>query len=486
MKKLLSCILAFAMMFSSVSFAFAEKEVTIDSEVPVFKGLKNGDTYVGSKEIEMADLSIVDAVVLKKSEADNYSFTAHEYEHTFVGYKEYLEPFRNVKCINYVKLCKINEVGEYRLFAIDEHQHATIIDFVIVANLYPTATPGHNGGGGGGGGGGGAPVASVKQPYANGDSKNTGGTLTEGEKITLETDTDGAKIYYTLDGSTPTSKSNLYTAGTELELEDGQVLKAIAIKGKKSSDVSEWECVAEAEPEPTDDPNTGVDPGIGGGGSGGGSIVGDVLDAENHIVYMTGYPDKTFGPNRNMTRAEVATMFARLVKDKMQDNTKYPSTFSDVAEDAWYADYIGYMQKYEVIEGYDDGTFGPEKTITRAEFVTIASRFAEMSEEYDCDFVDIEEDYWAYAYIAFASHHGWIGGYEDNTFRAGRTITRAEVVTIVNNMLVRAADSDYVEANKADLIMFSDVSESHWAYLDIVESTNEHDYQISNNKEIWQ
>ena len=452
---MLSCI--------PVAFAVEDKNVVIDTSVPVFKDLQDGGTYKGPKDIYIADLSKVNYVILKEG-TGSVSFEGRN----FSGYTEQKRG-TDLECINYVKVHTISADGSYMVYAIDEYEHGTIVEFVISGS-----TPTPPSGGGGGGGGGGGVTTTVEQPYANGDSKNTKGNLVEGEKIKLETKTDKAKIYYTTDGTKPTSKSTLYDEKKDLVLEAGQTLKAVAIKNGKSSDISEWTCIAK-EVEDKDDES----------GKGSGSIVKDVLETENHIVYMTGYPDKRFGPDNNMTRAEVATMFARLMKDKMKDDTKYPSTFSDVAEDAWYADYIGYMQKFEVIKGYEDGTFGPEKTITRAEFVTIASRFAEMTEEFECEFTDVNKDYWAYNYIAFAAHNAWIGGYEDNTFRAEKTITRAEVVTIVNNMLVREADASYISKNKADLVMFSDVTEKHWAYLDIIEATNEHDYHVKDNKEIW-
>lgn len=310
--------------------------------------------------------------------------------------------------------------------------------------------------------GGGSGSAKVNAPYANGDKKNTGGNVEEGTEIVLDTTTLGTQIYYTLDGTKPTKESTLYVDGTKIVLEAGQVLKAVAYRNNYVSDVSQWIGVKKAAAD-----------------------VSEILETGDHIVYMIGYEDGSFRPDNNMTRAEVATMFARLMKEKMVEGQTYPTTFSDVDEAAWYADYIGYMQRYGVINGYEDGTFRPDNTITRAEFVTIASRMIEIADDIDVDFADVSLEHWAYDYIAFASENNWVGGYEDGTFRPDNRITRAEVVTIVNRMLGRSADEAYIEENIDSLTTFEDVTKAHWAYLNIFEATNKHDYTKENDKEIW-
>lgn len=310
--------------------------------------------------------------------------------------------------------------------------------------------------------GGGSGSITVNAPYANGNKKNTGGNVEEGTEIILDTTTSGTQIYYTLDGTKPTKDSTLYVEGTKIVLEAGQTLKAVAYKGNYVSGVSQWIGVKKAA-----------------------ASVDEILETEDHISYMVGYEDGTFRPDNNMTRAEVATMFARLMKEKMVEGQDYPATFNDVDENAWYADYIGYMQRYGVINGYEDGTFRPDNTITRAEFVTIASRMVEIADEIDAAFGDVDAEHWAYDYIAFSSENGWVGGYEDGTFRPDNKITRAEVVTIVNRMLSRAADKEYIEENFDSLTSFEDVTDAHWAYLNIFEATNKHDYTKENDKEIW-
>lgn len=460
MKKIISCILA-AVMLCCSAVAFAdEKEVVIDTEVPVFKDLTDGSSYSGSKKIEIADLSEVNCVLMKSG-----SGTVNFAGKTFFGYTKIAEK-QNINCINYTEIATVSDAGSYMVYATDIYNHDIAVRFKITKS--GESTGGGSGSGGSGGGGGGGAAVTVKPPYANGDPENTKGNITAGEKITLDSDTGNAKIYYTTDGTAPTSKSKLYDE-KGIILTEGQTLKAIAVKSGAASAVSEWKCIAASINNPQK----------------GDSIVKDVLETEEHIVYMTGYPNETFGPNNNMTRAEVATMFARLMKEKMNTDTTYESSFADVTSDTWYYSYVGYIEKFGIITGYEDGTFRPQNTITRAEFVTMAGRFAAISKEFECNFTDITTEHWAYDYIAFAAGNSWIGGYEDNTFRADNTITRAEVVTIVNNMLVRNADKSYVNTNKASITLFTDVSEEHWAYYDIIEATNEHTFKVTDNVEKW-
>ncbi|MBR3933715.1 MAG: S-layer homology domain-containing protein [Clostridia bacterium] len=456
MKKIISCIIAVAILCcSAVAFA-GEKEVVIDTEVPVFKDLVDGSSYSGSKKVEIADLSEVDCVILRSGNG-TVSFAGK----TFSGYVKVAEK-QNLKCINYTEVATISSAGSYMVYAIDIHNHDIAVRFKVTK-------PGviNGGGGGGGGGGGSGAIVTVKPPYANGNPDNTKGNIVAGGKITLESDTGNTKIYFTTDGTTPTSKSSLYDEEKGIVLTEGQILKAVAIKNGNASDVSQWEVIASSF-------------------GNGESLVKDTLETEKHIVYMNGYPEGTFGPNNNMTRAEVATMFARLMKDAMDAGATYNSSFADVTSDAWYYNYVGYIEKSGIITGYEDGTFRPQNTITRAEFVTMATRFADMSQKYECSFVDVTKEHWAYDYIAFAAQNNWVGGYEDNSFKADNTITRAEVVTIVNNMLNRNADKEYVKANNSSLVLFSDINEEHWAYYDVIEATNAHNYIVTDKIEKWQ
>jgi len=209
------------------------------------------------------------------------------------------------------------------------------------------------------------------------------------------------------------------------------------------------------------------------------------LDKENHFAYMQGYPDKTFRQERSMTRAEVTVMFARLLVEKMNMDTRYPSSFKDVDASKWYADAIGYMEKFGVITGYSDGTFRPDATITRAEFATIAARFDKLIVGEPIVFTDVKENHWARDYISFANTKGWIKGYPDGTFKPNNNITRAEVVSLVNRMLERTSDKGFVNLNKDNLNQYTDLQGQYWAYYDIMEATNGHDYEKSSDSETW-
>ena len=213
-----------------------------------------------------------------------------------------------------------------------------------------------------------------------------------------------------------------------------------------------------------------------------------LLNKEDHKAYMFGYPDWTFLPNNNMTRAEVTAMFARLLKNYPSTNVKYNLSYSDVFEGDWYYPAVGFMTENNIIKGYEDGTFRPNAPITRAEFATIASKFDEIIGGDVKGFYDVPASHWALKYINSAYERGWVTGYEDGSFRPDRNITRAEVVTVTNKMLIRYADVDYVRANRDLLINFKDLDESHWAYFNIMEATHGHDFMRKANgkDETWE
>ena len=206
------------------------------------------------------------------------------------------------------------------------------------------------------------------------------------------------------------------------------------------------------------------------------------LNTDDHGAYLSGYPDNTFGPDRSMTRAEVAQMFYALLLDK---DVPITVTFSDVPADAWYAEAVNTLASLGMVEGYADGTFRPDNTITRAEFVTIAVGFADLEIDGEARFTDVARNAWYYPYIADACAYGWIGGYPDGSFRPDNTITRAEVTVIVNNMLGRAADERYVDRHEDELRQFGDLTEAHWAWYPIAEAVNSHDYTGSGATERW-
>jgi len=214
-------------------------------------------------------------------------------------------------------------------------------------------------------------------------------------------------------------------------------------------------------------------------------IVPPALDKVNHFAYMQGYPDRTFRADRNMTRAEVIAMFSRLLTEKMDMEQRYPSTFRDVKGSNWYANAVGYMQQHGIVTGYANGTFGPEEPITRAEFAAIASRFDQLEAGAASTFTDVRASYWAGEPIASGVAKGWIKGYPDGTFRPEEYVTRAEVVTLVNRMTERYADRSHIDRNGSLLKQYSDLKKTYWAYYDIMEAVNRHDYVKSSQEETW-
>ena len=206
------------------------------------------------------------------------------------------------------------------------------------------------------------------------------------------------------------------------------------------------------------------------------------LDTENHMKYMVGYPDGTFGPSRNMTRAEVAQIFYNLLLDK---KTSGNVRFTDVKDDAWYATAVRTLAGMGVINGYGDGRFQPGKSITRAEFTAMSMRFAKSDASEQNIFSDVNKGAWYYDAVVGSVAYGWVNGYGDGTFRSNNTITRAEVVTIVNNMLGRSADQDYVDSHSSTIAKFTDLKDSHWAYYNIMEATNAHNYDKKDSVEDW-
>ena len=206
------------------------------------------------------------------------------------------------------------------------------------------------------------------------------------------------------------------------------------------------------------------------------------LNTRDHIAYLSGYPDGTFGPDRNMTRAEVAQMFYALLNDQ---NVPATVSFSDVPDGAWYADAVETLASLGMFTGYPDGTFHPNSTITRAEFAAAALSFADMAPSARCSFPDVSAQDWFYPYVASAAEYGWIGGYPDGTFRPSGSITRAEVAVIVNHMLGRTPDQSFVDRSLDRLVSFSDLNSNHWAFYPIMEASNSHGHIKAGGSEQW-
>ena len=290
--------------------------------------------------------------------------------------------------------------------------------------------------------------------YYNGDYTGTIGsgdeiTLTDGDKIVIRNLPEGTRyevIIETADGYAVTStgaEGVIRTSGNEAAF---SVTPTVVLADPSVTGVTRW------------------------------------LNTTDHIAYLTGYPGGAFGPDNSMTRAEVAQMFYALLLNKDVTITK---TFSDVPADAWYATAVNTLASLGMVSGDPEGTFRPNDPITRAEFCVIALAFAYEPDNAVCYFGDVSRSDWFYTYVAQAASYGWIGGYTNGNFGPNDQITRAQVTTIVNNMLGRAADRDYVIDHQADLVQFSDLTRTHWGYFQIMEATNAHDYTKSDGIENW-
>ena len=192
-----------------------------------------------------------------------------------------------------------------------------------------------------------------------------------------------------------------------------------------------------------------------------------------------------------MTRAEAAAIFARNISDRKGESILNKKTaFVDVDTNAWYNSFVSYLESYNIIVGYDDGSFRPDAQITRAEFVTMCMRFYGMFDTVKSSakniFADVPASHWAASNICNAIAMNWIVGYADGTFKPDSNITRAEVVTIVNRVTERAADTEYVNKNLSTLNRFTDLTDKgYWAYYEITEAGNTHMAVDKANGETW-
>ena len=220
------------------------------------------------------------------------------------------------------------------------------------------------------------------------------------------------------------------------------------------------------------------------GGGGGGShkptvtIPDDVptgLNGDDHYAYIVGYPNGNVEPNGNITRAEVATIFFRLLTEEVRTaNSTQSNSLSDVTRGQWFNHAVSTLSSMGIVKGHNDGTFAPNAPITRAEFAAIAARFDDKNTDTSSKFTDIAS-HWAKNEIGIAANKGWINGYPDDTFRPNQYITRAEAMTLVNRVLNRLPEnsSDLLDS----MIKWPDNSDaSAWYYLAVQEATNSHAY----------
>lgn len=204
------------------------------------------------------------------------------------------------------------------------------------------------------------------------------------------------------------------------------------------------------------------------------------LNTTDHFAYIVGYGNGEVRPQNNITRAEVATIFFRLLTDDVRDeNLTKTNRYSDVAATSWYNTAVSTLSSMGIITGYPDGTFRPNAAITRAEFAAIAARFDHDGDKTTAKFSDIAT-HWAKDEISIAYNNGWINGYPDGTFGPQRDITRAETMTLVNRVLNRQPETE--NDLLPNMVTWTDnANPNAWYYLAVQEATNSHYYKFKTN-----
>ena len=221
-----------------------------------------------------------------------------------------------------------------------------------------------------------------------------------------------------------------------------------------------------------------------GGGSGGSNrpkppvveIPDDVptgLNGKDHYAYIIGYGNNDVRPQNNITRAEVATIFFRLLTDETREaNMTKSNGYNDVKDGDWFCCAVSTLSKMGIIKGYEDGSFKPNDPISRAEFAAIAARFDPDGDKTPAAFADVTS-HWAKDEISIAANHGWIKGYEDGSFKPDQKITRAETMTLVNRVLNRLPEAKD-DLHKDMKTWVDNMDETAWYYLAVQEATNSH------------
>ena len=216
-------------------------------------------------------------------------------------------------------------------------------------------------------------------------------------------------------------------------------------------------------------------------------VTKNAVETVKAISYIKGYPDGTFKPQANVTRAEAAQMFATLLNGGANFGTSSATRFSD-ASDNWFSKAVNYVVAKGLISGYPDGTFKPNESITRAEFAQMISGYVKNEKKSTTDFQDVK-DHWAKDAIDKLYGNKNVSGYPDGSFKPNAKITRAEAVTILNSVFDRNTTAlSLNNVNKSALNKFSDVNEGFWAYYNIIDAANSHDRERLNSSsdvDIW-
>ena len=209
-------------------------------------------------------------------------------------------------------------------------------------------------------------------------------------------------------------------------------------------------------------------------------VTKNAVEEVKAISYIKGYPDGTFKPQANVTRAEAAQMFATLLNGGTNFGTSQATKFSDASDD-WYSKAVNYVVGKGLISGYPNGTFKPNDSITRAEFAQMISGYIKNEKAGSSDFQDVK-DHWAKDAIDKLYGNKNVNGYPDGSFKPNAKITRAEAVTILNSVFNRNTNkSSLNNVNTSSLNKFSDVNEGFWAYYNILDAANTHDRERLNS-----
>ena len=210
------------------------------------------------------------------------------------------------------------------------------------------------------------------------------------------------------------------------------------------------------------------------------------LNTEDHYAYIIGYEDGTVRPNGSITRAEVATIFFRLLTDETREQYwSSTNNYTDVKAGDWFNNAVSTLSRMGILGGYADGTFRPDATITRAEFAKIAVSFFKYKDiASENIFTDVVRGSWYESFVTAAAEIGLIEGYEDGSFRPESGITRAEACTIINRTLGRAPDKGHL-LPESEMLTWPDNPESAWYYAQIQEATNSHEYKWLGAIEQW-
>ncbi len=208
------------------------------------------------------------------------------------------------------------------------------------------------------------------------------------------------------------------------------------------------------------------------------------LNTAEHNAYIQG-ANGCFRPNDSLSRAEAVALLARLSVDAQGQAIALDAAgsggFSDVEAGAWYAPYVAFARQYGVASGYTDGTFRPDRPVSRAELVKLLSGYFDLSGgNTQTGFPDVPESHWAAPAVAYAAGAGWVSGYQDGTFRPDRPVSRAEAVKLLNRALGRSPDPECPAANP-----FADVEETHWAWGEILEAAFSHTFARTEEGETW-